>query len=96
MIKRIKRAVIGKPLPSWEFKHQRLNNLTALAVFASDSLSSVAYATEEIFLVLMSVGPALLGFSLPISLVILFKQIAHVSSLDIIYFFIYFYIIYIK
>ena len=72
MIKRIKRAVIGKPLPSWEFKHQRLNNLTALAVFASDSLSSVAYATEEIFLVLMSVGPALLGFSLPISLVILF------------------------
>ncbi|MBN2367983.1 APC family permease, partial [Candidatus Woesearchaeota archaeon] len=72
MIKRIKRAVIGKPLPNWEYKHQRLPKTLALAVFSSDSLSSVAYATEEILLVLVTAGAAYLSYSLPISLIILF------------------------
>ena len=71
MIKKIKRFVIGKRLPSWEYKHQRLSKKIALAVFSSDSLSSVAYATEEILLVLMAAGTVALGYSIYISLVII-------------------------
>jgi amino acid transporter len=71
LIKKIKRFVFGKRLPSWEYKHQRLSKKIALAVFSSDSLSSVAYATEEILLVLIAAGAAALAYSLPISLVII-------------------------
>ncbi|MBN2422987.1 APC family permease [Candidatus Woesearchaeota archaeon] len=72
MIRKIKRLIIGEPLPNWEYKHQKLSKKVALAVFSSDSLSSVAYATEEILLILITAGiPALIN-SLPISLVILF------------------------
>ncbi|MBU0757440.1 MAG: APC family permease [Nanoarchaeota archaeon] len=72
MIQRIKKIFIGKPLPNWEYKHQRLSKKIALAVFSSDSLSSVAYATEEILIVLMTAGAAALSYALPIALVILF------------------------
>ena len=43
-----KRLVLGPALPTAQLKHERLGKPTALAVFASDNLSSVAYATEEI------------------------------------------------
>lgn len=49
---RLKRLLIGRPLSNKVFHHQRLDNFSALAIFASDALSSVAYATEEILLVL--------------------------------------------
>ncbi|MBI4055991.1 MAG: APC family permease [Elusimicrobia bacterium] len=55
-----KRLLIGRPLLTHELSHQRLTNWTALAVFASDALSSVAYATDEILLALAKVGPAYL------------------------------------
>ncbi len=71
MIHKLKRMIIGDPLPNWEYKHQRLSKKIALAVFSSDALSSVAYATEEIALVLITAGAAALSFSLPISLVII-------------------------
>ena len=47
-----KRFLVGKPKSSADADHQRLNKRTALAVFSSDALSSTAYATEEILLVL--------------------------------------------
>src|SRR4051794_20448924 len=50
---RIKNRVLGRPLHSEELEHERLGRPTALAVFASDNLSSSAYATEEILRVLI-------------------------------------------
>jgi amino acid transporter len=60
---RLKRRLLGKPLHSEELDHQRLGKPTALAVFASDNLSSSAYATEEILHVLIPVAGAV-AFSL--------------------------------
>ncbi|MGZ4138440.1 MAG: APC family permease [Actinomycetota bacterium] len=55
----LKRLVLGRPLASEEAHHQLLPKILALPVFASDALSSVAYATEEIMLVLILAGTAL-------------------------------------
>jgi amino acid transporter len=49
---RIKRLVVGQALRSEQAIHERLTKKVALAVFSSDALSSTAYATEEILLVL--------------------------------------------
>jgi amino acid transporter len=67
---RLKRLLVGTPLPTAQARHERLGKATALAVFASDALSSVAYATEEILLVLMMAGAVALSYSLPIGLAI--------------------------
>ena len=48
-----KRILVGKPIASSEEEHQRIGKPIALAVFASDAISSTAYATEEILLVLL-------------------------------------------
>ena len=66
----IRQLILGSPLPTIEHAHQRLSKVKALAVFSSDALSSVAYATEEILLVLITAGMAALEFSVPIALVI--------------------------
>jgi hypothetical protein len=47
----LKRWIVGKPMPLAQARHERLSKTIALAVFSSDALSSVAYATEEILLV---------------------------------------------
>jgi amino acid transporter len=60
---RLKRKILGKPLHSEELEHQRLGKPTALAVFASDNLSSSAYATEEILHVLIPIA-GVVAFSL--------------------------------
>jgi amino acid transporter len=67
---RLKRLFVGTPLPTAQSRHERLDKRTALAVFASDALSSVAYATEEILLVLILAGASALSHSLPIGLAI--------------------------
>src|SRR5213593_3436782 len=64
----VKRALLGAPMPLAQARHERLSNTVALAVFASDPLSSVAYATEEILLVLILAGRAALSYSLPVAL----------------------------
>jgi amino acid transporter len=64
----IKRLLVGAPMPLSQARHERLGKSVALAVFASDPLSSVAYATEEILLVLILAGSAALSYSLPIAL----------------------------
>ncbi len=58
-----RRILIGEPLATDEAIHQRLNIPKALAVFSSDALSSSAYATEAILLVLIAAGTGALGLS---------------------------------
>src|SRR5215813_7785528 len=48
----LKRLLVGSPIRTARLAHERLTKKTALAVFSSDALSSTAYATEEILLVL--------------------------------------------
>lgn len=48
-----KRLVVGRPLASSEEESQRISKPVGLAVYASDAISSTAYATEEILLVLL-------------------------------------------
>ena len=67
----LKRWLVGYPLKTTQAAHERLSKRLALAVFSSDALSSVAYATEEILLVLMPAGLAFAHFSIPLSLAIM-------------------------
>src|SRR6476620_4547767 len=67
---RFKRLLVGRPLPSDRLEHERLHKRTALAVLSSDAISSVAYATEQILLVLAVLSTAALNYVLPISAVI--------------------------
>ncbi len=66
----VRRFLVGAPLATAEAPHERLSKLKALAVFSSDALSSVAYATQEIILVLIFAGPIGLNYVFPISLAI--------------------------
>jgi amino acid transporter len=77
---RLKRLFVGSPLPTAQSRHERLDKRTALAVFASDALSSVAYATEEILIVLILAGEAALSYSLPIALAICALIVIVISS----------------
>jgi amino acid transporter len=70
-MQRLKHIVLGNPIPTASEVHERLNKIRALAVFSSDALSSVAYATEEIMKVLVLAGAAMLYLTLPISVVII-------------------------
>ncbi|MBP1632565.1 MAG: amino acid permease-associated region, partial [Acidobacteria bacterium] len=67
---RLKERLIGSPIPSAEHEHQLLPKVLALPVFSSDCLSSVAYATEEVVLVLALAGVAGFAFIGPISIAI--------------------------
>ena len=68
MVGQVKRRLLGPPLHTVQLEHERLNNATALAVFASDNLSSVAYATEEILKQLLPfVGAAAFTLVMPIT-----------------------------
>jgi amino acid transporter len=69
---RVKRTLLGPPLHTEQLEHERLGKPTALAVFASDNLSSSAYATEEILRVLVpTVGLAAFSLVVPITLAML-------------------------
>ncbi|HUG84622.1 MAG TPA: APC family permease [Euzebya sp.] len=64
----VKRALIGRPLANAEEVEQRLPKRLGLAVFASDAISSTAYATEEILFILVPfAGLAATNLLLPIS-----------------------------
>ncbi len=54
----LKRVLVGPPMPLAQARHERLGKSIALAVFSSDAMSSVAYATEEILLILVLAGAA--------------------------------------
>ena len=66
----LKRVLVGPPMPLAQARHERLRKRIALTVFSSDALSSVAYATEEILLILVLAGTAALHLSVAISLAI--------------------------
>src|SRR5215217_7722286 len=69
---RVKRKLLGPPLNNEELEHERLGKPTALAVFASDNLSSSAYATEEILRVLVpAVGVAAFAMVVPLTIALL-------------------------
>jgi len=70
MASRVKNMFLGDPLHNEESRHQRLSNPIALAVFSSDAISSVAYATGEIILMLSLAGAAFLHLTWPIAIAI--------------------------
>ena len=60
----------GRPLETAAAPHQSISKRVGLAVFASDALSSTAYATQEILLILALAGTAAFAYSIPIALAI--------------------------
>lgn len=66
----VRRLIFGSPLSTEQMMHQRLPKVLALPIFASDALSSTAYATQAILLNLMIAGPHALHLTLPISVAI--------------------------
>ncbi|MGM8141433.1 MAG: APC family permease [Enterococcus italicus] len=82
----LKRLLVGKPLKSAENDGQKLNRFAALALLSSDALSSIAYGTEQIVVVLVALSSAAIWYSLPIaafviillvSLTLSYRQIIH-------------------
>ena len=67
---RLKRVLLGRPLATFEEGEERVGKFPGLAIFASDNISSSAYATEEIMRVLVLAGIGTLSLTLPITLAI--------------------------
>jgi len=81
--KGLKRFFIGNPIATSEDHHQRISKKVALPVFASDAISSTAYATEEILIVFLSlgaVGMAAYSMLVPISLMVVALLVIVVTS----------------
>ena len=66
----LKHIIIGDPFPSSRESHERLDKVRGLAIFASDTISSNAYATEAIMTVLIILGSGALAMTLPIALAV--------------------------
>lgn len=62
--------LIGRPLSTADAPHQTIGKIVGLAVFASDALSSTAYATQEILGVIAAAGAIAYGYLFPISIAI--------------------------
>ena len=80
------RLLVGKPLKSAENDEHKLTRFAALALLSSDALSSIAYGTEQIVVVLVALSAAAIWYSLPIaafviilliSLTLSYRQIIH-------------------
>ncbi len=65
---KIKRIIFGEPFPTRAEIHERLDKVRALAIFASDPISSNAYATEAIMSVLLLISVGALRLTLPLAL----------------------------
>src|SRR5580700_2982922 len=76
----VKRLLVGRPVQSERLGHTLLPKKIALPVFASDALSSVAYATQEILLVLAAGGLALLVYTPWIALAVGLLMLVVVAS----------------
>ena len=70
VIEMLRRPLIGGRIRSELEIQERLGKLKGLAIFASDNISSSAYATEEIMRVLVLAGAGALAITMPITLVI--------------------------
>ncbi len=62
--------LIGRPLPTADAGHETVGKAIGLAVFASDALSSNAYATQEILIILAAAGTSAFGYVFPIAMAI--------------------------
>ncbi|WP_322792388.1 APC family permease [Bellilinea sp.] len=60
--------LIGRPLPTADAPHQTIGVLIGLAVFASDALSSTAYATQEMLVILMILGERAYDYVFPLAI----------------------------
>jgi amino acid transporter len=60
----------GRPLPTADAEHETIGKAVGLAIFASDALSSTAYATQEMLVILAGAGTLAFGYVFPISIVI--------------------------
>ena len=76
----LKRLLVGRALASHKAEHQLLPKILALPVFSSDPLSSVAYATEEMMLVLALAGAGALTKKIPLSIAVATLLIIVVTS----------------
>jgi amino acid transporter len=79
----LKRVLLGQPISSAEEQHQRLRKLVALPVFASDAISSTAYATDEILVVILlqaGVGATAFRPLIPIALIVCVLMAVVVTS----------------
>lgn len=77
---RAKRLIIGDPLTSGKLDEQLLPRRRALPIFASDALSSVAYAPQELLMILLIGGTAMLAFSPWVALAVVVVLIVVVTS----------------
>lgn len=68
---KFKRILFGEPFPTRAEVHERLDKVRALAIFASDPISSNAYATEAIMSVLILISASALYLTLPIALAVM-------------------------
>src|SRR5215813_12307598 len=59
--------LVGRPLQTADAPHQAIGKAVGLAVFSSDALSSTAYATQEILIILAMAGTAAMTWVLPVS-----------------------------
>ena len=80
MIDNLKKFLIGDPFPTSHEIHERLDKVRALAVFASDPISSNAYATEAIMSVLIVLGSGALSMTLPLGLAVAGLVLLVISS----------------
>ena len=62
--------LIGRPLPTADAPHQTISKVVGLAVFGADALSSIAYAPQEMLVILAAAGTQAFGYAFPISLII--------------------------
>ena len=72
----LKRVLIGKPLKTLDEGQAHLTKFKALALLSSDALSSVAYGTEQITTVLVTLSAAAIWYSLPIAALVLILLVA--------------------
>ena len=70
LLRQVRTTLIGRPISTDREQHERLSKTKALAIFSSDNLSSSAYATEEMLLVLILAGAAHLYLALPVAIFI--------------------------
>jgi len=76
----LRTILFGSPLRTAAIEHERLSKITALPVFASDALSSVAYAPGEIFAVLSVAGLAAYAYAPWIALMVCLVMVVVVAS----------------
>ena len=66
----ISHFLTGRPLPTADAEHETIGKAVGLAIFASDALSSTAYATQEMLVILAAAGTMAFGIVFPISIII--------------------------